>query len=93
MQFLNEKLIWMRKTSGKTQAQMAQACGVSKRTWISYEQDASDIKTMRLVAVSIYCCIDVVSILADFVPKNKILKQASIEQMSAELKKKSSIIE
>jgi DNA-binding XRE family transcriptional regulator len=87
---LKDKLIWMRKTSGKTQAQMAKACCASLRTWKNYEQGKYDIPTMRLVAVSIYCCIDLRCILGDFMPKNEVLKEASFEDMSAELKKEES---
>jgi DNA-binding XRE family transcriptional regulator len=53
---------------------MARACGVSKHTWINYEQGVSDIPTMRLISVSIYCCVDIVSLLANFMPETKIPK-------------------
>lgn len=90
---LKDKLIWMRKTSGKTQAQMAKACCASLRTWKNYEQGKYDIPTMRLVAVSIYCCIDLRCILGDFMPKTEELKETPTEDISTELKKKGSNIE
>lgn len=73
----------MRKASNKTQLQMANACGVCKRTWISYEQGAGNISTPQLIAVSIYCCIDIASLLADFMPEAKVSKM----KLSSKLQK------
>lgn len=45
----------MRKSSGKTQAQMAQRLGVSLRTWQNYEHGVSDISAKHLALASLYC--------------------------------------
>ena len=87
MQFVNEKLVWMRKSTGNTQQKMADACGVCKRTWVSYEDGTSDITSMRLVAVTAYCCIDIAIILADVIPKGKKLRKidfTKIDQLNKE---------
>ena len=79
---LKDKLIWIRKTTGKTQAKMAKAAGVSLRTWKNYEQGKYDIPIFRLTCVAIYCYIDVASILADYMPKPKEIEPQEDEEQS-----------
>lgn len=81
-----DKLIWMRKTSNKTQAQMAKASGVSLRTWKNYEQGKYDIPVYRLIRVAIYCCISLKAIFNDYMPQNEELKKIDSGKDNVNLK-------
>ena len=54
------KLQYMRKLSGMTQAQAAEACGVSLGVWRHYEQgsrpfDGASLKTITTAALVLNC--------------------------------------
>ena len=80
---LNEFLVRMRQHSGKTQAQIAKATGVSLRTWQNYEQGLGNISAMGLFKASVYCRYDISDILNHFMPKTNVNKERSEQNQAA----------
>lgn len=65
---INELLIDMRKKSGKSQQQMADHIGVSKRTYQGYEYNERDISAKDLFKLTQYCKYNrIVNKLEDFI--------------------------
>jgi transcriptional regulator with XRE-family HTH domain len=83
---LSDFLIDMRKSSGKTQAEIALKLGISLRTWQNYEHDVSDISAKHLAIASLYCRYDIniMEIFGSFMTKAKKSSLSDNEETNTE---------
>lgn len=74
----------MRKTSGKTQKQIAEFLEVDVKTVRNYEQNVSQISFVDVIKLSLYCRYDIGKIISNFIPGTTVIKESKEKSCESE---------